>query len=175
MAYSHDHHAADTDTLWHSILHPTSSISQLTMSTPAHLPTSLFPACMQAHAIGRHCLVPLSLTAADLQLASAPSTSLSQGTQSSVLAGRLGGQDVVVKKVRISGAADLDRYRNELRALAQCNHPHIIALLGEYLDYMSTLESGVYYMCRGMCEVHLGIEEVYCWAQTASPLRRGRG
>lgn len=42
------------------------------------------------------------------------------------------GQPVAVKKLRLSTSADLDRFRSELKLLAQLNHPNVVTLVGAH-------------------------------------------
>ncbi|GLI68583.1 hypothetical protein VaNZ11_013053 [Volvox africanus] len=93
---------------------------------------------LKARGIGGQCVVPLNLTASDLNI----SGKLSEGAESTVFRGHWNGQEVAVKKVRIAVSADLDRFRGELDLLSSLHHPAVVPLIGARAlppDYMIVL------------------------------------
>eukprot|EP00955_Chlamydomonas_euryale_P067801 359937-Chlamydomonas_euryale.AAC.27 len=92
-----------------------------------------------ARAIGSRATVPLALTSAELHLSPEP---ISQGVESTVYSGVFRGVDVAVKRLKLSTAADLDRFRSELILLSQICHENVVSLLGAKAlppDYMMVL------------------------------------
>lgn len=86
------------------------------------------PRTAQARDLGAAAAVPLSIAASELSLGK----QLSEGAESVVYEGVFRGQPVAVKKLRLSTSADLDRFRSELKLLAQLNHPNVVTLVGAH-------------------------------------------
>lgn len=81
----------------------------------------------EARAIGSHPSLPVPLVVASTCLE--VGEQVSEGSEGTVHRGQLSGTPVAVKRPRISRTADLERFRNELRALSKLNHPGVVKLL----------------------------------------------
>lgn len=80
----------------------------------------------QAAETGNRFRLPLGVPLSDLHIGE----KLHQGQQSSVHMGSWGGREAVVKKLRISTNADMERYRTELKLLIVLGkHQNLVPLL----------------------------------------------
>lgn len=77
--------------------------------------------------------MPLGLTLAELNMAEL----IKSGTEGSVYRGTWHGQNVAVKKFKISTSDDLVRFRRELQLLSEVQHPNITQLLGRNASMQS--------------------------------------
>jgi serine/threonine protein kinase len=81
---------------------------------------------MQAAAIGATAIIPLSVQLDELSLLG----ELASGAEATVLYGSFCGQDVAVKRFKISQSDDLIRFRRELSILASlAGHPNIVPVV----------------------------------------------
>lgn len=105
-----------------------------------------------ACAIGLRAEVPLSLSAAELNMEAEP---ISRGAESTVYAGTYNGQRVAIKKLRLSTSSDLDRFRNELVLLSRLKHDNVVALVGARVlppDYLLVLPLELHNLAHALYE-----------------------
>lgn len=93
----------------------------------------------QASAIGATATIPLNVQLDELSLLG----ELASGAEATVLYGSFGGQDVAVKRFKISQSDDLKRFRRELSILASlAGHPNIVPVVAARAlppDYLSVM------------------------------------
>ena len=86
--------------------------------------------CMQAAKVGRQAAIPLALPKGDLSPLDAQ---LSSGGQSTVYRAAWRGQQVAVKKAKISTAQDLSNLKLELLMMAEMHHSGVLQLLAAHV------------------------------------------
>lgn len=86
--------------------------------------------CVQAAKVGRQAAIPLALPKGDL---SPLDDQLSSGGQSTVYRAAWRGQQVAVKKAKITTAQDLSNLKLELLMMAEMHHSGVLPLLAAHV------------------------------------------